>query len=110
MASDFLRIFAKENNLNSDEKNVLEQADVRSNEDVDSLVRTFPSIAKAGVRLAHVSNAAAMHLSAAYSTIASAIASAPPVVEYGANAPPGSPTTPGRRASDRRRNRGIGGA
>ena len=77
MASNFLTTFAKENDLNSVEVDVLAQADVRSHEDVDSLLRAFPTIVEEGVRLPHVSNAAAMHLSAAYSTIASAIANAP---------------------------------
>jgi Papain family cysteine protease len=95
VTSEFLRAFAGRANLSPVETEILEQAGVRSNEDVDSLVRTFPSIVNAGVRLSDVSNAAAMHLSAAYSAVASNVASAPPPVGFGANPPPGSSTTPG---------------
>jgi len=91
MPSVYIETLAKDIGLTNNEANVLQQAGVRSHEDVDSLLNNFPSIAKAGVRLNIISNAAAQHLTAAYATVASTVAAQPPQVGLGAHPPPGSP-------------------
>lgn len=95
MALAFVERFVRDAGLTSVEADVLRQAGVRSNEDVDSLVRSFPSIFDVGVRLNVVSNAAAQHLSASYTSLAQTIGAQPPSVGLGANPPPGAPVSPG---------------
>lgn len=95
MVGRFVDEFTMANKLTQIEEDVLRQSGVRSNEDVDSLVKNFPSIVEAGVRLPVMSNAAAQHLSAAYSSVADRITSEPPSIGLGANPPPGASTTLG---------------
>jgi hypothetical protein len=70
----------------------------RSLEDLDSLLRSFPSISD---RVSILSNAVAVRMSSpahanpAYTNIAASIATQPPTVPFGAEAPPGVPTSPG---------------
>jgi hypothetical protein len=91
----FVDEFTRANKLTQVEEDVLRQVGVRSNEDVDSLVKNFPSIVETGVRLPVISNAVAQHLSAAYTSVAEEIATQPPPIGLGANPPPGAPTTLG---------------
>ncbi len=90
MASDFLKEFAYDSGFSEDEIRVLAAADVRSAEDIDSLVNAFPSIADLGVRLPLVSNAAAQHTSAVYSTVSAAPPAQSANIPLGALPPPGS--------------------
>src|SRR4051812_15308972 len=90
MASSFLSQFSISNQLHEPETALLAAADVRSPEDVDSLVRGFPSLASAGIRLPVVSNAAKqMAMSAAYSVATGPGAPPLPPVAFGAAPPPG---------------------
>lgn len=91
MASDFVKSFAAEEKLTEEEVQVLEAANVRTPEDVDSLVRGFPSITALGLRLPLISNAVATQVSAAYTSIGAAMAARPPQVALGAAPPPGVP-------------------
>jgi hypothetical protein len=84
----FVDEFTRANKLTQVEEDVLRQVGVRSNEDVDSLVKNFPSIVETGVRLPVISNAVAQHLSAAYTSVAEEIATQPPPIGLGANPPP----------------------
>jgi hypothetical protein len=95
MPSPFLTEFAKEFGLDAAEMSLLSYADVRSAEDVHSLVYNFPSISRSGVRLNIVSNAVTQHLNLSYSTVANSVSVHPPSAPLGANLPPGSPITLG---------------
>jgi Papain family cysteine protease len=95
MANTFLDRFQNEANLTGREADVLRQVGVRSAEDVDSLVKNFPSIVDVGVRLNVVSNAAAQHLSSAYSSVAASVGTQSPQIGLGANPPPNTPVTGG---------------
>jgi Papain family cysteine protease len=76
--------------LSPSEEAVLRAAGVRSFEDVDSLLRYFPSITKAGVRRRDISASISMRLNHVYAG-ASPQGSNPvwPPVAYGAEQPPG---------------------
>ena len=96
MLTEFLTRFAREENLTEVETNFLDYIGVRSPEDIDSLLRGFPSISEAGVRVNVLSNAAALHMSnPAYATVAASVTAHPPPVSLGAQAPPGAPTSLG---------------
>jgi hypothetical protein len=94
----FIDSLAGEAALNETERRVAFAAGVRSPEDLDSLLRAFPSIARLGVRIPNVSNAIAMRLSAAYRSSAAAAGERPGLVGYGASAPEGAYFAPGREA------------
>jgi hypothetical protein len=89
MASEFLKRFGAENGLTPTEIAILAAVDVRSYDEVASLVGSFPSIADEGLRLPFVSNAAVQHTSAAYASSAAQITSSPPPAPLGAEAPSG---------------------
>ena len=59
MTSTFTEQLASSANLNDVERRVLDQAGVRSADDVDGLLRSFPSLVNMGVRMDIVSNAVA---------------------------------------------------
>lgn len=86
----FLDEFAQIAGLRGEERNLLAAAGVRSYDEVDSLVRAFPSLARAGLRLSVVSNAAAHRVSAAYAAAASADSERPEQPVAGAHAPDGT--------------------
>lgn len=93
MASQFLRDFAADERLTEIERSVLAAVDVKSPEDIQSLVTSFPSIIDLGVRLPVISNAAAQRTSGAFVTVAAAVTAHPPTIGLGALPPPGSPVT-----------------
>jgi hypothetical protein len=97
MPTEFLSRFAREENLTDDERNLLDYIGVRSLEDIDSLLRSFPSISQSRVRVSVLSNAVALQVqmrNPAYSTLAASVAAHPTSVSLGAQAPPGVPTSP----------------
>ena len=83
MASTFTEQLASSANLNDVERRVLDQAGVRSADDVDGLLRSFPSLVNMGVRMDIVSNAVAQQISAAYAAISSEVRARPPRVDSG---------------------------
>jgi hypothetical protein len=91
MATDYVSHLAKDAGLTNIEIAVLDQAGVRTDEDVHSLTEYFPSIVDAGFRLNVVSNAVAQQISQSYLAVANATSTQPPQIGLGANPPPGSP-------------------
>jgi hypothetical protein len=91
MASHYIEQLARQEGFTPLEVDILQQVGVRSNEDIDSLTKSFPSISDAGVRLTDISNAVAQRISASYLTVAGSVSVQPPQVGLGANPPPGSP-------------------
>lgn len=94
MSSDFIDQLAKELNLSEAELGVLNQADARTAEDVDSLVSAFPSLA-GRVRLPLLSNAVGRRLRSDYVDGVESRRARPPRNGLGADAPPGSLVTRG---------------
>lgn len=90
MSSDFIDQLAKELTLSEAELGVLNQADVRTAEDVDSLVSAFPSLA-GRVRLPLLADAVVRRLGAGYVAGAESRRASPPRIGFGADSPPGSP-------------------
>jgi hypothetical protein len=91
MPSEFLRRFAEEAALSAVEMMTLSTVDVRSYADVDSLLRSFPSISEDGVRIPYLSNIVSRRVPEAYSAV---VAQAPMLVQatsMGAEPPPGAP-------------------
>jgi hypothetical protein len=96
MTTEFLTRFADEEKLSEDERSIFDYIGVRSPEDVESLVKSFPSIVELGVRAHIVSNAAVLQMvDKTYAGIASSVRAKPPTAPLGAEAPPGAPTSPG---------------
>lgn len=97
MTSGFLRSFAKEARLSAAEMAVLSTADVRSYADVDSLLRSFPSIEQEGVEARRLSNIAALQISASYSAVVEQTQALLQVAGAGAEPPAGVPWPLGSR-------------
>lgn len=95
MASFFVQKLARDASLSDFEIAVLRAVDVRSPEDVDSLLKTFPSLATKAFRVPVVSNAVFTQLSAAYVASAGAPGATHPPVAFGAEAPSGAAVTVG---------------
>jgi hypothetical protein len=89
MDREFLDAFTTHAGLTSREREVLDHADVRSAADVHSLIKSFPSIGKLGVRLDTLSQAASRDLSAPFVEAAAASAQQPQTFGFGATPPPG---------------------
>lgn len=87
MASPFVSALATQLQLTENEKNILAAADVKSPEDVDSLVRAFPSIARFGLRVPLISDAVARSLKPSYIEMAQRLARQRPTVGMGAMPP-----------------------
>src|SRR5712691_8897812 len=92
VGSDFVATIAKLHNLLPIETAVLRSAGVRTYEDVDSLIRGFPSISKAGVRVPLLSSLSAPHIGAHFAALAAnvAVPSRRPMVAKGAVHPSGA--------------------
>jgi C1A family cysteine protease len=71
MPNAFLQDLAQKAQLSDTELAILTAADVRSAEDVDSLLSSYPSLASVGVRLPDISNSVASLLRSNYATLAS---------------------------------------
>lgn len=95
MTSQYLQSLRHDAGLSDKERHLLAAVGVRAAEDVDSLLRTFPSIARLGVRLPQLSNAVFQNLAAAYVTASGAAAPSFPTVTFDAKAPPGAAVTEG---------------
>jgi hypothetical protein len=96
VANAFVARLNEEIGLLPEEEMVLSGAGIRSYEELDSLVRTFPTVAQVGVRVPRLSNLAHQRVNAAYSASVAAMASAPPVAtNCGALHPPSAPWAPG---------------
>ncbi len=91
MVSKFLLEFAQRVRLNDIELVALATADVRSDEEVDSLVRNSPSLTDVGVRLSMLFEAVAPRLSAAYRDVVGSLENYEPVVALGQNIPEDGP-------------------
>jgi len=70
MPNEFVQQLAQSAQLNDDEIAVLTAAGVRSAEDVDSLLSSFPSLANIGVRLPDISNIVSQNLNQSYASLA----------------------------------------
>src|SRR5262249_37166059 len=70
MPNTFLQDLAQKAQLSETELAILTAADVRSAEDVDSLLASYPSLASVGVRLPDISNSVASLLGSNYATLA----------------------------------------
>lgn len=92
MSTDFVEIITKRHNLSPIESAVLRSVGVRSYEDVDSLIRSFPSIHKAGVRIPLLSSVSAPHIGAHFAALAAnvAVPQRRPMVATGAVYPSGA--------------------
>ncbi len=101
MASQFVVDLVASLGLSDTESAVLSQAGVRSAEDVDSLLSSFPSLGTppgAGgpaLQVARISNAVAQRIGASYTTARGLMMAAPPSVGFGAQPPPRTVMTPG---------------
>jgi hypothetical protein len=95
MSSEFIAAISRDAALTPVEITVLDYVGVRSVEEVDALVRYFPSLTYAGLRVHHISSVTAQMMSAVSRAAARAAMTGPPPVSLGANPPPGTPTTPG---------------
>jgi hypothetical protein len=101
MVSNFVREMSADLDLTAREAAILAAVDVRTHDDLDSLVRAYPSISALGVRLPVLSNAASRHLSARYSAAvygSSAASNRQASTEHGAIHPQNAPCAPGAHA------------
>jgi hypothetical protein len=90
MASGFLDEFHARAKLSAEEFAILASVDVRSDEDVASLLFSYPSMAKAGLRFPQISSAAQPRLSSTFMRTAHRMAERRPAFAMGAQAPPGA--------------------
>jgi hypothetical protein len=90
MANDFLSSFAAQLQLHPNEVAILRASGVRSIEDVDSLVSSFPSLGKAGLRVPLLSAASGKRRSHRFAALSAQISSAPRQfsIVHGAVPPP----------------------
>jgi hypothetical protein len=88
----FIEEVAQQNHLIPSEIAVLRSVGVRSYEDIDSLLRCFPSIYKAGVRVPLLSNISAKRVGAAFAQLSAAVVdqSRRPMLATGALSPDGA--------------------
>jgi hypothetical protein len=96
-SSDFVEKISQQFGLLPIEIAVLRSSGVQSFEDIDSLLRNFPSIAKAGVRVPQLSSAMARQTGAHFTALATNIAKplTRPIVARGAAYPQNAQCTPG---------------
>lgn len=71
MTNQFIQDLAQRVQLTDQEIAVLDAAGVRTPEDIDSLVKMFPSLGNAGIRLPDISSAVTEQLNSSYASLAS---------------------------------------
>ena len=92
---DYIQSLIAQDSLDENSAGILDQIDVRSSDDLDSLVRAFPSIGDVGIQVSRLSSIAAMQVTPAYRSMTSATGGAPPPFGFGARPPPFVSTPPG---------------
>jgi Papain family cysteine protease len=99
ISSDFVERISQQLGLLPIEIAVLRSSGVQSFEDIDSLLRNFPSIENAGVRVPRLSSAVVRQTGAHFSALAANISKplTRPVLGFGAAHPKGAQSAPGTR-------------